>query len=128
MKLAQAPRLQGLYDEIDELRERNRQLEDMLCGAEGSVILDELTPAQQRIFNCLMKHDRPTTEMLHHASQRPDAVDVTDLNVARVQLWKMAPVLEAMGVTIHRAWGKGRYITPEDKEKVRRHVEQRSRI
>lgn len=114
-----------LYDELDELRERNRQLEDMLAGAEGSVILDELTASQQRIFNCLMKHDRPSLEMLHHAAQRPDAIDATGPQVVDVQISKMRPALRAIGVTVHCSWGHGRFITADDKEKVRRHVEQR---
>lgn len=119
------PAHSDLYDEIEELRERNRQLEDMLAGAEGSVVLDELTASEQRIFNCLMKHDRPSTEMLHHAAQRPGAIDPTDPKGVDVRIHYMRRKLKAYGVVIHNSWGQGKFITPDDKEKVRRHVEQR---
>jgi DNA-binding response OmpR family regulator len=125
VNLAQGPRHQDLYDEIDELRERNRQLEDMLAGAEGSVVLDGLTPAEQRVFNCLMKHDRPSTEMLHHAAQRPGAMDDTDPKGVDVRIHYLRRKLKPYRVVIHNSWGQGKFITPDDKEKVRRHVEQR---
>jgi len=122
-----APSSQSLYDKIEELRERNRQLEDMLSGSAGSIVLDELTPAEQRVFNCLMKHDRPSTEMLHHASMPPGAIDPTDPKSVDVRIHYLRRKLKAYGVVIHNSWGQGKFITPDDKEKVRRHVEQRSR-
>jgi len=122
-----APSSQSLYDEIEELRERNRQLEDMLSGSAGSIVLDELTPAEQRVFNCLMKHDRPSTEMLHHAAQRPGATDATDPKIVCVFVCRVRKKLQPIGAKIQTDWWHGYYITPDDKEKVRRHVEQRYR-
>lgn len=119
-----------LHDEIDELQERIRQLEDMLSGPTGEfgwAHLAALSRQQQRIFNCLMRHDYPSKEMLHQAAQRPDGLEYSGPTVVNVQICRMRPALKEIGVTIHCKYGRGHYITPEDKEKVRRHVEQRSR-
>ena len=109
-----------LHDQIDELQERVKQLEDMLAGDCGSIYMQELSPAEQRTLNCLMKHERPSIEMLYCATVPYSNQGETDARAIQVRIHHVRRKLKPYGVHVHLSWGRGYFMTPDDKEKLRR--------
>lgn len=103
---------------IEELRERIRQLEEELAGDTDSFPTEWKLSGQQRaIMATLMRHDTATKERLHF-SLYGHRIDQPGIKIIDVLICKLRKRLEPTGITIGTIWGKGYFISPEDKEHI----------
>ncbi len=96
-------------DEIETLRERVRQLEDLLiptgvlCPIEWG-----LTGSEARLFAFLTTRDMATKEQIMHAlyADRHNA-DEVEPKIVDVFICKLRKKLTPHGVTVDTVWGQG---------------------
>lgn len=101
----------NVHQEVEFLREENRQLRKSLAGAEFSFPVEwRLTRAEQRLLNSL--YTGPDffrgEEALRFASCHGNA---TDRDVVKVRVCGMRKKLKPFGIEIKTVWGEG-YILP----------------
>lgn len=102
----------ALETENEELRERVRQLEEMLGMTFDAPLQLGLTGTETMVLGLLSKVEMATKEaMLSHLySDRPN--DVPELKIVDVFICKMRRKLQPFGITIDTVWGRG-YALPK---------------
>lgn len=103
----------NVHQEVEYLREENRQLRESLGGAEFSFPREwRLTRAEQRLLSCLYtgKNYFRIEEALRFASCHGNA---TDRDVVKVRVCGMRKKLKPFGIEIRNVWGEGYELTPE---------------
>ncbi|MGV0878046.1 helix-turn-helix domain-containing protein [Martelella sp. FLE1502] len=96
-------------EEMEELRERNRQLEAALVGlADTALAMDlGLTPIEFTIFRVLKTHRVVSREALMTALYSGRPQDPPDPKVIDVFICKLRKKLAAHGFDIASQWGTG---------------------
>lgn len=102
----------NVHQEVEFLREENRQLRESLVGAEFAFPAEwRLTRAEQLLLNSL--YTGPNffrgEEALRFASCRGNA---TDRDVVKVRVCGMRKKLKPAGIEIKTVWGEGYELTP----------------
>lgn len=108
-----------LKDQLDEALERIRQLEEELRGSVEAWPADwGITNQQRTLMAALMRHDMVNKESFHFSlyghRNNPPGIKIID-----VLICKLRKRLNDIGITIHTLWGKGYFISPEDKAFIR---------
>ncbi|MDK1386346.1 helix-turn-helix domain-containing protein [Sinorhizobium sp. 8-89] len=94
--------------EIEMLRERLRQLEEVLAPSTVSIPVEyRLTGSEARVFAHLVSRDIATKQsvMLALYSDRPDVEP--EIKIVDVFICKMRKKLAGYGVDIRTVWGQG---------------------
>lgn len=93
--------------EIDMLRERIRQLEDVLMPATARVRIEwRLTPSEARVFSHLTTREVATKQSIMLAIYS-DRLDEPEIKIVDVFICKMRKKLLPFGVVIETVWGIG---------------------
>lgn len=92
-------------DEIEELRERIRQLEELLCPILLTPSCWKLNPGENRLFCALTTRDWVTKEALGRAAQLHD--DTNGDNLTGVLVCHIRRKTKRYGVQIETIWGLG---------------------
>ncbi|XUM21031.1 helix-turn-helix domain-containing protein [Bradyrhizobium oligotrophicum S58] len=109
----------GLERENDMLRERVRQLEELL-GFYCPVPLEfQLTRSEAAVFGALLAREVVTNDTLMAALYRDCARDEADPDVFKVFVHKVRKKLKPFGLTIETIWGTGYRLTAASKTMVR---------
>lgn len=98
--------------EIETLRERVRQLEDILAPAAVDVPIEwRLTASEARVFAHLTTRVVATKQSIMAAlySDRPD--DDPEMRIVDVFICKIRKKIEPFGVNIQTVWGQGYALT-----------------
>jgi two-component system, cell cycle response regulator CtrA len=100
--------IQSQREEIDTLRERIRQLEDMLKPDE-CIILNEwqLTPRERRIFAILANGKIRSKEAILQLVYFDKIGDIPCVEIIGVYVHRMRKKLAPFGFNIRTAWGCG---------------------
>lgn len=113
--------MSDLRAQLDEALERIRQLEEELAGTSVAWPLDwGFTNSERAIMTSLMRHDFADKGNLYfslygHKSEDEQAEPKTiDVFVCRIR-----KRLKPLGLNIQTVWGKGYFISTEDKEAIR---------
>lgn len=108
-------RLEG---EIDELRERIRQLEDLLGMTFEAPLQFGLTAKESRILGFLMKVPMATKQALMSALYR-DCIDAEpEIKIVDVFICKLRAKLEPFGVRVETLWGRGYFLEDQAKTTI----------
>ena len=93
--------------ECDTLRERVRQLEDMLATQEEfAMVMPLLTSQQMSLFRVMMRWPVASVDVLSNVLQRSRELQDPDTHL-RVQVHRMRKRLANIGITIETVWGVG---------------------
>lgn len=77
------------------------------------------TPAQWRILPVLVFREQASYEaLISQAWPNPDEEPEYSKNTIKVQMFRLRKLLETRGLTIHIVWGKGYFMTKEDRTKA----------
>ncbi|MGE4340332.1 MAG: helix-turn-helix domain-containing protein [Pigmentiphaga sp.] len=116
----QARRIQELLARVQELEDRNEQLEGLLSAPVAAPMLEILTPTEGIVVGLLMKRELVTRDQLMVAiySAHPES-KVADEKVCDVFVCKIRKKLSDFGVTILTRRGMGWVLPPESKEIMR---------
>lgn len=98
----------SLIDQLETLKERNRQLEELLVPSSVSVRQEwRLTPSEGRVFAHLASREMGTKAgiMLAMYSDRPG--DMPDTKIVDVFVCKLRKKLSPFGVEVLTVWGQG---------------------
>lgn len=100
--------LDQLKNQIDTLRERNRQLEELLAPSSTPILAEwMLTPSEARVFAHLTTRDLCTKASIM-AAMYSDRIDVEpEIKIVDVFICKMRRKLKPFGITIRTVWGQG---------------------
>lgn len=97
-----------LRAENDELRERVRQLEDLLRPSAVTVPPQwRLTATEAAVFRHLVSRPMATFGSLEAALYSDRADDCPDRRILSVWIWKLRRKVEPHGVRIETVWGQG---------------------
>jgi len=117
---------QSLQDERDELKERVRQLMDLLRGSdeERSVFVDALrmTATEAKFLGVLLHRPHPRKEDLFQSAWGDHACPPDD-GIVTTLICKMRPKLAIHGIHIKTVWGIGYEMDAENKSRLRQFLE-----
>lgn len=100
--------LERQRQEIEQLRERVRQLEDILAPPGTPIPLEwRLTGKEARVFAHLTTRDVATKESIMLALYSDRADEGPEMKIVDVFICKMRKKIEPFGVTINTVWGTG---------------------
>lgn len=113
-----------LEDENEELRERIRMLEAMMGFTFDAPLQFGMTAKESKIFGVLLKRDLATKQHIMDVlySTMPDKEP--DMKIVDVFVCKMRAKIKPFGVEVSTSWGRGWYMTAENKAKARLLLEQ----
>ena len=112
----------NVHQEVEYLREENRQLKDAL-GAVANPFPKEwkLTKAEQRLLSCLAtgqggfrKEEALRAASSHHES--------SDRDLVKVRVSQMRKKLKPFGVEIRNVWGEGYELPEVALKEVKKHL------
>lgn len=95
-------------EQIDVLRERVRQLEEVLSPPLVVIQVEwGLTPHEAKVFACLAAREQASKEMIMSALYGARGDDVVQIKIVDVFVCKMRKKLKPFGIEISTLWGKG---------------------
>ena len=118
-----AARLEAVEDENDLLRERVKQLEEVLGFRFLPPAIWGLTGSEAAVVGCLLARDLATKEALHLATQRSGADEPSEPKIVDVYICKVRKKLRRFGIEITTRWGVGYELTPEMKAHARTFID-----
>lgn len=100
--------IEQLKRQMDTLRERNRQLEELLAPSTTIIPVEwRLTPSEARVFAHLTTRDKCTKDSIM-AAMYSDRIDVEpEIKIVDVFICKLRRKLNPYDVTITTIWGSG---------------------
>ena len=106
--------------ENEELRNRVDLLEQSLGITFSAPVFLELTSSEGRVFGLLLSRELVTKTMVMDAlyGHRPDSEDV-EIKIVDVFICKIRAKLKPWDIPIETVWGRGYYMKPATKDKVR---------
>lgn len=112
----------NVHQEVEFLREENRQLRQSLAGkAHDFPVAWELTGAEQRLLNSL--YSASNGFRTHDALLRAVALsDAVEENLLKVQISRVRKKLKPHGITIKTVWGEGYEISADSKTLITNHL------
>ena len=112
--------------EIKRLQDRVCELEDRLEMYQQELGLKQLTPLvfgftknEEKIFNVMMKKEVAYTSFFLTAMYTAEGKNEAEPNIVKVHVHRMRAKLKPFKIKIHVLYGRGYYLTPEDKERAR---------
>lgn len=109
---------QLLERENEELRERVRELEDVLGMSIEVPIEWGLTASEARLIGMLLKREIVTKAGAHACLYEARLEGAVDPKIIDVFICKARKKLKAFGIEIRTVWGKGYLIDPETRARI----------
>lgn len=110
----------SLAEELDLLREENRQLKKMLTVESNVSFGPHIRGQKARFLAVLMKHERAARDVVYYALYGSDPIgDQPDERILDVMLCKTRKALKDYGVEIKTIHNVGWYLPPESKAKLK---------
>ncbi len=114
----------AVEEENDMLRERVRQLEELLWISVEVPLLFGLSGKEGGLLNLLMSRPLLTKEQALDCLYFDRPNDTPELKIINVFICKLRRKLSKFGVTIDTAWGRGYSMSGESKAKVKEYMNQ----
>ncbi len=111
----------SMADELETLREQNRQLRSLLADPVTTANVYRklgVTGTKAELLALLMKHERVSREMAMEAIYGHQA-DQPGETIVNVMLTHLRKILGLHAVVVQNIWGIGWFISPEHKKLIR---------
>jgi two-component system cell cycle response regulator CtrA len=106
----------ALAVENEELRERVRQLEEIITGFEPDFPREfQITPSEAQVLRALMLSGMTTKDHLMHVLYGARQGDPPRTEVLNVYVCKLRSKLLKFGISIDTVWGRGYAMSPASK-------------
>jgi two-component system cell cycle response regulator CtrA len=118
----QARRIRELLGEVEDLKARVEQLEDMLTSNVSEPILDGLTRSEGVVLGLLMQREVATKDMIMTAlyGHRLDADDTVGDKIVDVFVCKLRRKIKGLGIFIETQRGVGYFLSRDSKAMVKK--------
>ena len=112
----------SLQEENDELREKVRQLEEIIGFHFRAPIAFGLNRNEEMVLGILTKRDRLTKDQIMTAlySDRPNSPP--EIQIVGVYICRLRKKLRKFGIEITTIWGIGYALTPASKAIIKQHL------
>lgn len=109
-----------LQEENDELREKVRQLEELLAAGVLRIPREfGLTGTEETILGVLLSHEMGTVDQFLHALYYGRGDDSPGGNIVNVYICRLRKKLGEYGIEIKTVWGRGYSLTKDSKAIIR---------
>lgn len=112
----------SLQEENDELREKVRQLEEIIGFHLRAPVAFGLNRHEEMVLGALTKRDRMTKEQIMMALYS-DRIESPDIRIIDVYICRLRKKLKEFGIEITTIWGIGYALTPASKAIIKQFLE-----